>query len=137
MKSKGYILILLLVMLLPLKSMAQYYYASNTEGDTKTRSKVYLMPNVYPAVLIDGDTVACMQLFDFIKYSPVRFRSQKEVVQYNKLIRDVKKTLPYAKEISNIIIETYEYMETLPNDKARQKHWKRWRNTYTMLTNQR
>jgi hypothetical protein len=63
-----------------------------------------------------------MQLFDFIKYSPVRFRSQKEVVQYNKLIRDVKKTLPYAKEISNIIIETYEYMETLPNDKARQKH---------------
>ena len=122
MKSKGYILILLLVMLLPLKSMAQYYYASNTEGDTKTRSKIYLMPNVYPAVLIDGDTVACMQLFDFIKYSPVRFRSQKEAVQYNKLIRDVKKTLPYAKEISNIIIETYEYMETLPNDKARQKH---------------
>ena len=41
---------------------------------------------------------------------------------YSWLIRDVKKTLPYAKEIAEIITETYEYMETLPNDKARQKH---------------
>jgi len=45
-----------------------------------------------------------------------------EFVSSDALIRDVKKTLPYAKQIAGIITETYEYMETLPDDKARQKH---------------
>ena len=101
----------------------QEYYASSMEsGSKKHTSTVFLMPNVYPAVILEGDTVACMWLRDIIKYSPMRFRSSREQVNYNKLIRDVKKTLPYAKEISTIILETYEYMETLPDDKARQKH---------------
>ena len=85
-------------------------------------STLYLMPNVYPAIVLNGDTVACMHLMDFIKYSPLRFVNNKQREQYNKLIRDVKKTLPYAKEIALIITETYEYMETLPDDKTRQKH---------------
>jgi hypothetical protein len=80
------------------------------------------MPNVYPAVILEGDTVACMWLTDFIKYSPLTFRNTKEKAAYSKLIRDVKKTLPYAKDIAGIITETYEYMETLPDDKARQNH---------------
>ena len=85
-------------------------------------STIYLIPNVYTAVVIGNDTVACMYLRDFIKYSPMRHATAHEVVQYNRLIRDVKKTLPYAKEVAAIIIETYEYMETLPNPKAKQKH---------------
>lgn len=43
---------------------------------------------------------------------------------YWRRIRDVKKTLPYAKYVSRTIIETYEYMETLP-EKERTKHLKR------------
>lgn len=43
---------------------------------------------------------------------------------YWRRIRDVKKTLPYAKYVSRTIIETYEYMETLP-EKERAKHLKR------------
>ena len=102
---------------------AQEYYASSLNPDSRQRvSTIFLMPNVYPAVILEGDTVACMWLHDFVKYSPLRFRNSREKVSYDKLIRDVKKTLPYAKEISNIILETYEYMETLPNDKIRQKH---------------
>lgn len=123
MKNSNHILAVLIGMLLPLSSKAQYQYAAYTNKESGTpTSTIYLMPNVYPAVLIDGDTVACMTLREFVKYSPLRFRSSKEVIQYNKLIRDVKKTLPYAKEIANIIIETYEYMETLPTEKSRQKH---------------
>lgn len=122
MKDIFHILSAVLLFLAPIKSFGQYYYADYSENSKQSRSTIYLLPNVYPAVLIDGDTVACMRLMDFIKYSPIRFRSHKEVAQYNKLIRDVKKTLPYAKEISDIIIETYEYMETLPDEKARQKH---------------
>ena len=91
-------------------------------SEQKSKPLIYLTPNVYTAVVIGNDTVACMYLSDFIKYSPIRHQTAHEVVQYHKLVRDVKKTLPYAKEIAHIIIETYEYMETLPNHKAKQKH---------------
>lgn len=73
-------------------------------------------------LFMEGDTISCMYLRDFVNYSPYLFLSTKEQVAYSKLVRDVKKTLPYAKEIAAIILETYEYMKTLPNDKARQKH---------------
>lgn len=43
---------------------------------------------------------------------------------YWRRIRDVKRTLPYAKYIATTIIETYEYMETLP-EKERNNHLKR------------
>ena len=93
------------------------------KGSEQTPKKtIYLTPNVYAAVIIGNDTVACMYLTDFIKYSPIRHQTAHEVVQYNRLIRDVKKTLPFAKEVAQIIIETYEYMETLPDHKAKQKH---------------
>jgi len=121
-----HILIVLCTALLPTTVKAQGYYAANINPETEgTVSTIFLMPNVYPAVILEGDTVACMWLTDFIKYSPITFRSTKDRTAYAKLIRDVKKTLPYAKEIAGIITETYEYMETLPNDKARQKHLNR------------
>jgi len=105
---------------------AQDYYASYSgDGVPVSRSSIFLLPNVYPAIIVDGDTIACITFRDFIKYSPIRFSSQKQKIQYDKMIRDVKKTLPYAKEIAVIIKETYEYMETLPDDKARQKHLNR------------
>ncbi|WP_019538410.1 DUF4294 domain-containing protein [Proteiniphilum acetatigenes] len=105
---------------------AQGYYAANISPDSDTPvSTFFLMPNVYPAVVLEGDTVACMWLKDFIKYSPLTFRNTKDQIAYTRLVRDVKKTLPYAKEIAAIILETYEYMETLPNDKERQKHLNR------------
>ena len=50
---------------------------------------------------------------------------QKERQQYNKLVRDVKRTLPYARLIYETLIETYEYIETLPDEKSKQAHLKR------------
>lgn len=123
MKDRYTILIGLTALLMPLQSMSQEYYAANINPQNDGPvSSIFLMPNVYPAVIIEGDTVACMWLTDFIKYSPIRFRNSKEQIAYSRLVRDVKKTLPYAKQIAGIITETYEYMETLPDDKERQKH---------------
>lgn len=112
---------LFLTVIFVYNAKAQDLIADNTTPTTQ-RSTIYLLPNVYPAVILGSDTVACIHLHDFVKYSPLRFANNREQVQYTKLIRDVKKTLPYAKEIAVIITETYEYMETLPDDKARQKH---------------
>jgi hypothetical protein len=41
------------------------------------------------------------------------------------LVYNVKKTFPISQEINRTIIETYEYLQTLPNEKIRQKHIKR------------
>ena len=76
-------------------------------------------------VVIDNDTVALIGLHTFYVFPPEKFKNKKEEKCYWKTVRDVKKTLPYAKLIYNIFIETYEYMETLPDDEAREQHMKR------------
>jgi len=72
-----------------------------------------------------GDTIPIVNLPDIYIFPRMVFNSQKEQQNYYKLVRDVKRTLPYAILVYNTLIETYEYMETLPNDKARQQHLKR------------
>ena len=62
---------------------------------------------------------------DIYVYPPRVFRSPAEEAQYRKLIRDVKKTLPYSKMIYATLIETYEYIMTLPTEKERETHLKR------------
>jgi len=77
------------------------------------------------AVVTGKDTLYLVDLPEFYVYSEVRFRNEKERQEYTKLVRDVKRTLPYAKLIYATLIETYEYIETMPNNKAREAHLKR------------
>lgn len=72
-----------------------------------------------------GDTIPFVQLREVFVFPELKFRSQKEWNEYYRLVRNVKKTLPLANEINRIIIETYEYLETLPDKKTREKHLKR------------
>ncbi|MDR0547175.1 MAG: DUF4294 domain-containing protein [Dysgonamonadaceae bacterium] len=81
-----------------------------------------------PYLIQDGDTVRTLVLRDIYIYPAIAHTSQSQDAQYQKLVRDVKKTLPYAKLIYNTLIETYEYMMTLPDDKARQAHLKQMEN---------
>ena len=60
----------------------------------------------------------------FTFYPKLKFKNKRQERYYYKLVRDVKKTLPLAKEIKRAVIETYEYMETLPNQKAKEQHMK-------------
>ncbi len=72
-----------------------------------------------------GDTLPVMIIPDIYIYPPTAFKNPAEEEKYRKLIRDVKRTLPYAKMIYGTLIETYEYMQTLPSEKQRQDHIKR------------
>ncbi len=58
------------------------------------------------------------------KYPPVRFKNEKERERYNRLIYNVKKVLPWAKLAKITIIETYDYLETLPDKQSREAHMK-------------
>lgn len=112
---------LLLILLLILFSML---IMTVDAQDIKIRQRD-LPKNYYPATIIDGDTVAIVKLRRVIVYPKLIFKNNKERQAYYKLIRDVKKTLPYAQLVYETLIETYEYIETLPNDKERQKHLKK------------
>ncbi|MDR0546569.1 MAG: DUF4294 domain-containing protein [Dysgonamonadaceae bacterium] len=90
---------------------------------TEAQNSVF-QDSIPPFVVIHGDTVKTMVLRDVYIYPVQTFSSARKEEQYLKLIRDVKKTLPYAQLIYGTLIETYEYMMTLPNDKAREAHLK-------------
>lgn len=84
--------------------------------------KIQIYEGYYWAV-IEGDTVKVIQMRPFYVYNELpKFKNKKQEKFYRKTVRDVKKTLPYAKLIYEILVETYQYMETLPDDVARQKH---------------
>ena len=57
-------------------------------------------------------------------FKPLKFKNKKQLNEYNRLVYNVKKVLPISKEINRAVIETYEYMMTLPDEKSRQKHMK-------------
>lgn len=73
----------------------------------------------------DGDSITQVNFYTLRVYPPMVFKNTRQERAYYKLIRDVKRTLPLAKTINHIIIETYEYMQTLPPGKEREKHIKR------------
>ena len=75
-------------------------------------------------VLLDGDSTQFMELNDIYVYPPVELKNKRERRKYNQLVSNVKKVLPIAKEANTIIIETYEYLQTLPNKKAKDEHMK-------------
>lgn len=77
-----------------------------------------------PMCIYEGDTIPYVNLPNVYIFKPLKFKNKRDMNSYYKLIRDVKKVLPVSKEINRAIIETYEYMTTLPNDKARQRHMK-------------
>ncbi len=74
--------------------------------------------------IYQGDTIPYVKLPTVYIFKPLVFKNRRERMRYNKLVRDVKKVLPLANEVNRAIIETYEYLMTLPDDKARQRHLK-------------
>ena len=76
----------------------------------------------------NGDTIPHVYLPTVYVFPELTFKHDKERQQYNKLVRDVKRTLPYARLIYETLIETYEYIETLPDEKSKQAHLKRMEN---------
>ena len=77
-----------------------------------------------PVSIQNGDTLLSITLRTVYVYPKFVFKNKKQEKYYWKLVRNVKKTLPLAKEIRNVVIETYEYLETLPDKKSREKHIK-------------
>lgn len=71
-----------------------------------------------------GDTCRLTYIRDVYVYPPLRFKNRKQEEFYWRTVRDVRKTLPYAKLAFSTLCETYEYIQTIPDKKTRERHLK-------------
>ena len=76
-------------------------------------------------VLHDGDSIQYVELNTLYVYPQPVFSDARQRQAYNRLVANIKKVLPIAKEVNAIIIETYEFLQTLPNKKAKDEHMQR------------
>ena len=76
-------------------------------------------------VLEGGDSIQYMEMNNVYVFPPVEFKSKRQQGAYMRLVKNVKTVLPIAEEARMIMMETAEYLETLPTQQARDEHMKR------------
>ncbi len=69
-----------------------------------------------------GDSIPHIITPTLYKYPPVDSTNRRAMARYDRLVKNVKKVLPIAKLVRTTIIETTDYLETLPNKAARDRH---------------
>ena len=58
-------------------------------------------------------------------YPELTFKNKKQAQSYMRLVNNVKKVLPIAKEARQMLIETTEFLDMLPDEKSKNEHIKR------------
>ncbi|SEA73530.1 protein of unknown function [Prevotella sp. tc2-28] len=107
--------------LLSLSMMAQDKKRQEVDMDSPT-----FVPTVKVGkVLEGGDSIQYMEMNNVYVFPPVTFSSKRQQNAYMRLVKNVKTVLPIAKEARLIMMETAEYLETLPSKEAREEHMKR------------
>ena len=76
-------------------------------------------------VLHEGDSIQYMEMNNVYVYPQLTFKNRKQADSYMRLVKNVKKVLPIAKEARQMLIETTEFLEMLPDQKAKDEHIKR------------
>ena len=85
-----------------------------------------MVPTVQVArTVVDGDSIQYMEMSNVYVYPEPTFKNRRQQQAYLRLVKNVKKTLPLAKEVRQMLIETAEYLETLPTKKEKEEHMKR------------
>ena len=76
-------------------------------------------------VMFQGDSVQYMEMNNVYVYPQLTFKNKKQAKAYMRLVANVKKVLPLAKEARQLLIETTEVLETLPTKEAKDAHIKK------------
>lgn len=119
MKSIVFIVMAIVAMLLPQRGAAQV--AIDELEVPSPLQKVYA--GYYHFIERESQDTLMMLVMNPIRVYPrERFRNKKDEEFYWKTVRDVKRTLPYAKLIASTLLETYEYMGTYKSEKEKQRY---------------
>ena len=118
--------LLLILMAMPALCWAQTGKHVNPEDREVDMDNPTFVPMVKVSkVMHEGDSIQYVEFNNVYVYPKMVFKNAKEQAKYNRLVYNVKKVLPIAKEANQIILETYEYLQTLPDKKAKDEHMKR------------
>ena len=98
---------------------------TSEENEETTDSPVFVPMVKVGKALVDNDSIQYVELNTLYVYPKLTFKNEKQRQAYNRLVANIKKVLPIAKEVNHIIIETYEYLQTLPDKKSKDEHMKR------------
>ena len=82
------------------------------------------MENVVLAYIEDGDTIPQLVLPTIYVFPALKFESSKQEKFYWKTVRDVKRTLPYAKAIGATLQRINAELEKIPDEKDRKAYMK-------------
>lgn len=116
------ILLLTVILMTALSCMAQ---GKKSKAEVDMDSPTFVPTVKVGKVLENGDSIQYMEMNNVYVFPPVSFESKKQQAAYMRLVKNVKTVLPIAKEANIIMMETAEYLETLPDKKAREEHMKR------------
>ena len=94
------------------------------QAPDEPRLKVKAYTGFYRFVDEYGDTCRMTIIRDVTIYPPMKFKNKKQEEFYWRTVRDVRKSLPLAKLAFTTLCETYEYIQTIPDPKAREHHLK-------------
>lgn len=116
-----YILNKRFVLILSLQAFCVLCVFSQEDAD-----ETVMLPSVKVGkALVDGDSIQYMEMSNVYVYPEPSFKNKRQQQAYMRLVKNVKKVLPLAKQARQMLIETAEYIETIPTQKERDEHLKR------------
>lgn len=115
-----------LLLLCGLSASAQNTDTLNPEDREVDMSSPTFVPLVHVGKqLYNNDSIPYVKVNNIYVFPPLEFHSESEKQKFYRLLYNIKKVLPIAKECNQIVIETYEYLSTIPDKKERKEHLKR------------
>lgn len=117
--------IIILLSLLCLNALAQ-----DDDRRIVTTEELMTGPTFVPTVKVgkvlhEGDSIQYMEMNNIYVYPSLTFKDKKQAKSYMRLVTNVKKVLPIAKEARQMLIETTEFLDMLPDEKSKEEHIKR------------
>ena len=116
----------LLLVVIPMLAMAQKFNngVNPEDMDVDMDNPTFVLMVKIGKVKQGRDSIQYVELNNIWVYPQPEFKNARQRAAYNRLIYNIKRVLPIAKECDRIIIETGEYLELLPNKKAKDQHMK-------------
>jgi hypothetical protein len=83
------------------------------------------VPDTVPARIINGDTVAVVDLKAFMTFPPYGTPTRREAARWDRLVYNVKKVYPYAKLAGVKLVEYEKALDTIRSEKERKAYIKK------------
>ena len=118
-------LIIAILSILCLQTQAQDQQLTAEQVLAEMDSPTFVPTVKVGKVLHEGDSIQYMEMNNVYVYPQLTFKNKRQAQSYMRLVTNVKKVLPIAKEARQMLIETTELLDMLPDDKAKEEHIKR------------